>query len=247
MYTEDFLLELIKNKKTRDKVVLQCNYCKADCNKAVKIVKENIKKYRYIFYCDVVCAGKDQGAEKLSKRVTNLVCKYCNTPIKPRSKSNITENTFCNHSCAAKYSNLVRSKPKNILSCLHCSKETGKIIRKHVLLCSLCSAKYSLFLFGERTLQDLSNFYRKDDKRAGSVSHTIATRVRVHARGLEKFRVRDKVCKICGYSTYIEVCHIKPLKDFDMTATLNEINSENNTVCLCPNHHKELDLGLINV
>ena len=56
---------------------------------------------------------------------------------------------------------------------------------------------------------------------------------------------KEPKCAVCGYKTYVEVCHIKPIKEFEKTAKIKEINSKDNLVYLCPNHHKELDLGLI--
>jgi predicted restriction endonuclease len=52
-------------------------------------------------------------------------------------------------------------------------------------------------------------------------------------------------CAVCGYSRYIEICHVKPVKDFPDEAMLTEINSPDNLIALCPTHHWELDNGLL--
>jgi len=52
-------------------------------------------------------------------------------------------------------------------------------------------------------------------------------------------------CQVCGYSTHINLCHIKDIADFDTTATLGEINHPNNILVLCPNHHWEFDNDII--
>lgn len=50
-----------------------------------------------------------------------------------------------------------------------------------------------------------------------------------------------KRCKICGYSKHVENCHVKAIQLFDESTPLSVINSENNLVLLCPNHHWEFD------
>ena len=47
-------------------------------------------------------------------------------------------------------------------------------------------------------------------------------------------------CKICNFNRYVEKCHIIP-------KYLYGGSDENNIVYLCPNHHKLLDNGLLNM
>lgn len=54
-------------------------------------------------------------------------------------------------------------------------------------------------------------------------------------------------CAICGYDKYIEVAHIKPVSEFENSATIREINSITNLIGLCPNHHWEYDNGFIKI
>lgn len=57
----------------------------------------------------------------------------------------------------------------------------------------------------------------------------------------------DKVkkCSVCGYDKHFEICHIKPVSDFEDSATLKEINNIDNLVALCRNCHWEFDNKLI--
>lgn len=48
-------------------------------------------------------------------------------------------------------------------------------------------------------------------------------------------------CAICGYDKHIEIAHIKAVSDFDDDVTIEEINSLDNLIALCPNHHWEYD------
>ena len=48
--------------------------------------------------------------------------------------------------------------------------------------------------------------------------------IRVHARKVMKDAQVKYACRVCGYSTYVEVCHIKAIADFNPTSLINEIN-----------------------
>ena len=48
-------------------------------------------------------------------------------------------------------------------------------------------------------------------------------------------------CEHCGYDKHTEVCHIKAIKDFPMSASVLEINAPQNLIRLCPNCHWEFD------
>ena len=54
-------------------------------------------------------------------------------------------------------------------------------------------------------------------------------------------------CRFCGYSLHVEIAHIKAIKYFDDSATIAEINDDNNLIGLCKNHHWELDNGHISL
>lgn len=73
------------------------------------------------------------------------------------------------------------------------------------------------------------------------------TAIRKHANQVFLLSNRAKRCEVCGYSNHFEICHIKPVASFEDQATLAEINADTNLVALCPNHHWELDNGLLNL
>ena len=54
-------------------------------------------------------------------------------------------------------------------------------------------------------------------------------------------------CAICGYNKHVEVAHIKAVSEFDNNTTIREINSIDNLIGLCPNHHWEYDNGILNL
>lgn len=71
--------------------------------------------------------------------------------------------------------------------------------------------------------------------------------IRIHARKVMKEAKVNKACKVCAYTNYVEVCHIKSIADFDSTAFIKDINDLSNLIYLCPNHHWELDNGLLKI
>lgn len=52
-------------------------------------------------------------------------------------------------------------------------------------------------------------------------------------------------CAICGYDKHVEVAHIKAVSEFSDDVTIKEINSIDNLIGLCPNHHWEYDNGIL--
>jgi len=66
-------------------------------------------------------------------------------------------------------------------------------------------------------------------------------RVRDHAKRVMREELKDAKCARCGYSKHIEICHLKPIKDFSEDTLLITVNDKSNLVLLCPNCHWELD------
>ena len=60
--------------------------------------------------------------------------------------------------------------------------------------------------------------------------------IRWHARRVIMKSV-PQICGECGYSLTVEVCHIRSISSFPDDAKLSEINTPENLVLLCPNHH----------
>lgn len=71
------------------------------------------------------------------------------------------------------------------------------------------------------------------------------TAIQRMARAVYKEHTQSPQCLICGYDKHVEVAHIKAVAEFDDNATIGEINSINNLIGLCPNHHWEFDNKLL--
>lgn len=68
-----------------------------------------------------------------------------------------------------------------------------------------------------------------------------------HARRVFFRSGLPKECKVCQYDTHIDIAHIKSVSSFPDDAKISEINSSENLMALCPNHHWEFDSGLIKI
>ncbi len=96
-------------------------------------------------------------------------------------------------------------------------------------VCVQCSAnKRTKFI----TLRD-TMFYR--GKHGQSAAFAA---VRLRARIVMK---HIKSCQRCGYDKHVEVCHIKPISEYDLDTLISVINDPSNLIVLCPNHHWEFD------
>lgn len=52
-------------------------------------------------------------------------------------------------------------------------------------------------------------------------------------------------CAVCGYSKHVEIAHKKAVSEFPDSTLISEINSIDNLIALCPNHHWEYDNGIL--
>ncbi len=104
-------------------------------------------------------------------------------------------------------------------------------------LCKSCWAAKKAVEYGETLLKDVP---------IPTAARHKHQSVRHHAHRLVTWVYKwEKVCKICSYSTYVELCHVISIASFLEDAPLKEINSKDNLAFLCPNHHKELDIGIL--
>lgn len=118
----------------------------------------------------------------------------CNRMFKPKT----SRQKYCSQSCSAKINNLVPKRKRKIKMCKACKKnESG---RNHY--CLNCLPK-----FKERLLDaPLSKYLeRKNDPNRFA-------EIRCHAKYIMKSE--PKICKNCGYSKHVEVCHIKGISKF---------------------------------
>lgn len=147
-------------------------------------------------------------------------------------------------------------KPCKTKKTVFCSVQCSNAARIRQCVCEKCGALF------DRTSQYRRRFC---DDCFGSLRNTLGADskgcLRSRAAGYQSFRsgIRrhawrtyrnlnlSRSCFICGYSIYIEIAHIKPVSQFEDSATLAEINNPSNLVALCPNHHWEFDHNLFSL
>ena len=71
------------------------------------------------------------------------------------------------------------------------------------------------------------------------------SRIRDNSRNKYLASDKPKECLMCGYNKHFHVCHIKAVKDFDLSTLISEVNHIDNLIALCPTHHWEFDNGYL--
>jgi 5-methylcytosine-specific restriction endonuclease McrA len=147
-----------------------------------------------------------------------------------------TNPKFCCRSCSAKETNKMGKRPLIEKNCKFCSKPVGRVShedrRKVCQSCkdlrhppssqtTLAELHSRLSVFGKHPSWKNASV-RENNRRSNSAK-------------------RAGGCKICGYTKHVELCHVVPISEFPLSATLAEVNHPSNIIPLCPNHHWEFD------
>lgn len=197
-------------------VQLQCSICKSPFLRSTANHKRYLRRNHKSVRCNSCCAGFPPVVRR---------CHHC---------SNETANPkYCSRACAASANN---QRPRTRLQptgrCADCGGPI-RISRKYCKNCLLANHRINA---PNKTLNDLF--------RSGS-RNVYHTSVRQHAKQIAAAAGLLAACSICGYSTYVECCHIKAVSTFPKTTLLSVVNAKENLIGLCPNHHQELDMGLL--
>lgn len=219
-------------------VNLTCTWCTKNYTLTNPRYQTKVKKGVKNFYCSRECSV----ASQRSHVKNNSSCTVC-AKMFHRTKSEISksksQNIFCSSSCAAKFNNkgLQRNPPKERM----CSKCNDSFFRSNDEKSNLCKKCQN----NKNTLKNLTLKECKDKLsiKGKHVSWTT-TYVRQHNSSYNK-SLKKLPCQKCGYSKHVELAHIKPVSSFQDTAFLEEINSSDNILVLCPNCHWEFDSGIL--
>ena len=170
-------------------------------------------------------------------------CKACGRVISlhdGQRLSDIKRKQYCNSSCSAVCSNAGfkgrnASLRKSIKPCPKCGASVD-IVRdakgkpSKTKLCYACSGTP----LEDRTKGELFGSSKNYQSARSTITH--------HATNGYKLSGLPNSCKLCGYSLIIHIHHVRPVSSFPDTALISEINSLDNLVALCPNHHYEAHL-----
>jgi hypothetical protein len=142
---------------------------------------------------------------------------------------------FCSSACAARYNNRVYIKRPLTKRC----KTTGcnALIPSRLTYCLACQTRRNKEVVRKKP-QTIADIQRLAKYQKNAV-------IRNDARRVYRRSGRPLACTVCGYRNHVEVCHIRPIERFSETMLISEVNSLENLICLCPNHHWELDHGLL--
>ena len=199
-------------------------------------------------------------------------CKQCGHIIKVIEEMSLCYTKvkqFCNTSCSAKYGNKMRpsghiSRPRQpdevLRICLQCGKEFAATRNKRRVLsksnfCSYqCRGLFGMSKVlkakskGEDALLPVHDGMTKGElKIRFPKSKWWASLITQRARKEFLLNHPDATCELCDYINSVQVCHIKSVSEFSDDATLAEINHRGNLIGLCPNHHWDLDHGMLSV
>jgi len=235
-------IEEIKKAKATDEFKFVCKHC----GKEFIRTKRQISKNKYEL--PVFCCQKCQKEWYEENSYVTVKCENCGKEFKILKgvyNQSETKHFFCNRSCAATYNNKVRVKKSDIIwvngssrgynKCPIC----GKLKYYKSELCSNCRNKEKRKI-KERTLGSYVDGKKYLTSKCGEI--------RKDARRTIEESKRERVCAYCHnheFDDILEVHHLKGILEFDRSATIGEINDEDNLVWLCPNHHKMLEMGLI--
>lgn len=161
------------------------------------------------------------------------ICLSCREPIQIRQNEKVSQTRikkYCGSSCAARRNGTLY--PKRSVTkcpCLKCGVNEA-VIRSGSnpnKLCQKCLDEYRARV----------SLLRKDQS-----SHP---KIRSHARAILTASGRQRSCARCGYDKHVECCHLMPVAEFPPETLLGVINAQDNLVWLCPNHHWEMDHGIV--
>jgi len=151
------------------------------------------------------------------------ICLECQEIINVSEKDKvyqIKKKKFCNSSCSVRYNNKKRIKKEKKIYTKKSSLDLRIVLRE--------LTKDELFNRA-KSYQSARNLVCKD------------------ARNIYSISGKDKKCYICEYDKHVDIAHIFPVSGFGGNIKISEINSIDNLICLCPNHHWEYDNKIITI
>jgi hypothetical protein len=143
---------------------------------------------------------------------------------------------YCCKSCAATHLNKLYPKRKTKKICIVCGDPVKSYRHSR---CALHHQKYLETRFNFIQNLTLESYWAKK-----SLDNLHPSSKNAHIRLLARSNFKDltsKPCANCGYDKHVELCHIKPIRDFLPTDKIKDVNCYENLIQLCPNCHWEFD------
>lgn len=175
-------------------------------------------------------------------------CENCREVIQfTRCLSDTRRKRFCNSSCAAIFNNKKYPKRKRNPEHLYDSHGHFKDI------CPVCDefkcrdAKMCMECKKALALEERYQTSVKDFVYNNGNARVKYSQIRKIARQFIELWEIPFVCIVCGYDKHVHVCHIRPIAEFEKLGRIIDVNNPSNLICLCPNHHWELDHGHLDI
>lgn len=222
----------VKNLKSTDLVELDCNGCDKTFYRTRARIRAAVK-CESAMYCSKNCYPK-----RIAATGKHVKCYNCKKVIY-RAKSKVTPSSkhYCSRTCAVIVNNKNRLKTYTRKVQCGCGGFKYAVSKG----CNACKQSAT-------TQRFLNSTFAEYKQRSNNESYKYYARIRGDTRKhAERYYDMPKLCHICGYSFYVELCHIKAISSFPDTATMAEINAKENLVYLCPNHHKEQEAGILSI
>ncbi len=237
-------------------LILFCQYCGKEL---VRSKSEDNWGFSKRKFCSRSCSAKFRNKDKDGKKVVNSQrekaleryyenpnrCLYCDEVIMVKENASVWDaqiKKYCNSSCQNKHLNPLRRQKTAV--CKSCGKTYERYRTKGgVWSCSKNCPDCQKLGYG-RTIE----FMHKNKAQVyNEYSSTYSARnaIAQNAQVVYKNNGGTCCCHLCYYDKHIEICHIKPVSEFDHLALMQEINIISNLIGLCPNCHWEFDHGAL--
>lgn len=199
---------------------LICNNCSQSFKRRLAEHNNKLRRGQTVTYCSITCSYAGQ---KLKPK--KFVCTYCNVEF-DRVVRNKKPVKACSKKCAANLASKARRSDKPTSLCSSC----GKKKHRSANVCKSCV----IDSFNSLTLSEI--------KAKMATTSDYHKTVRANSR---KNYAGKLICAACGYSLHVDICHIRAVKDFPMSATIAEVNHPDNLIALDKRCHWEFDNGFL--
>lgn len=199
-----------------------CDGCGNEFERYLSDHKRWLEKGSKKKYCSAECFRKHRCSQ-----IIEVTCEFCGNVFETRDK----HRKFCSQSCSAKYNNKIgaigrqRRKDRKVWLCVKCGEKCLPR-RKYCESCNPQNRDWDKVTIGDLKKLNSNQFH---------------VTVRDRAKSVYRKSSLPKKCVICSYEKHYHVSHIKPIAEFKDNDTLAIINSLQNLIALCPNHHWEFD------
>lgn len=201
------------------------------------------------------------------------ICLECGNPFSRRDgerSHDFKRKKFCNRSCSSSHNNkkhpriITLSPTSGTSNCQKCqaiinlkrnSANGGYQQRKY---CDSClrivlseqgarggSNSPHMKRRGKAISVDIATLTKRELFKRRKNWQSARSTIRKHACLVYAENQGSMTCAFCGYTNHVQICHKTPVSQFPNDTLVSEINRFANLIALCPNHHWELDNGIL--